>query len=100
MSGLNIPQLWALASDWIGPALVAAVIGYCVGLVHFRTLETVVRRMLSGDLSAVLIQLARLAAIGVVFWFLARTGPLALLAGSAGVLLARAQVLAGVKVDP
>ena len=73
--------------------------GYLAGLVHFSTLETVARRIVGGQLSAVALQIGRLAALGLFLFLLARLGAAELLAGGAGILLARSRVLARVRAE-
>jgi hypothetical protein len=85
--------LTAFTAAWLVLPLVALAVGYVIGLLHFRSLEGVVRRVISGDISAVLLQIVRLAGLGVVLWLFALIGASVLLAGAVGVLLARARVL-------
>lgn len=80
--------------------LAAFVAGLGAGFLHFHTLAAVTRRMVRGDLSAVALQLGRLAALGIFLWLLARLGAPYLLAGAAGVLVARSRVLARARANP
>ena len=74
--------------------------GYGAGLLHFTSLEAVARRMIGGRLSAVALQIGRLAALGLFLWLLARLGTAELLAGTVGILLARSRVLARARTEP
>ncbi|MCC0018768.1 MAG: hypothetical protein H6887_06215 [Hoeflea sp.] len=74
--------------------------GYGAGLVHFATLETVARRIAGGRLSAVALQIGRLAALGLFLFLLVKLGAIELLLGSAGIMLARSRVLARVRAEP
>ena len=80
--------------------LAAFVAGVGAGFLHFSTLAAVTRRMVRGDLSAITLQLGRLVVLGVFLWLLARLGAPDLLAGAAGVLLARSRVLAQARAKP
>ena len=73
--------------------------GYGAGLLHFTSLEAVARRMIGGRLSAFALQIGRLVALGLFLWLLARLGAPDLLAGTAGILLARSRVLARARRD-
>lgn len=74
--------------------------GYGAGLVHFTTLETVARRITGGRLSAVALQIGRLAVLGLFLFLLVKLGATELLVGSAGIMLARSRVLARVRAEP
>lgn len=74
--------------------------GYGAGLLHFRTLETVAERFIRGQLSAVALQLLRLAVLALFLWLVARLGALALIAATAGIVLARSRVLARAEPAP
>ena len=74
-------------------ALPAFAAGYAAGMLHFRSLALVASRMVEGRLSAVALQLGRLAALGVFLWLCALAGPEVLIAAAAGLLLGRARVL-------
>ena len=78
-------------------AIAAAAAGYGAGLLHFRSLARVADGLLEGRLSVVLLQLARLAAVGVFLYLCALVGPAALIGAAAGVLLGRARVLRGAR---
>ena len=80
--------------------LVVLATGYGVGFLHFTTLEAVARRIVRGNLSAVALQIGRLVILGLFLWLLARLGALDLLAGAAGVLVARSRVLARARAKP
>ncbi|SEQ59808.1 ATP synthase subunit I [Thalassovita taeanensis] len=79
---------------WVVLALAALPVGYLAGVVHFRTLDVVAHRLVSGDMTAVFLQVARLAVLGGLLWVFAMFGASALIAGAGGVLLARGRVLA------
>lgn len=84
---------------WFALALAGLVVGYGAGLLHFRSLKTVARRFVEGDWWAVLLQIARFAALGVLLYLFARLGAQVLLAGAAGILLARRRVLAQTEAE-
>lgn len=73
--------------------LAALGIGFGVGTLHFRSLESVARRIVAGDRRAVALQLGRLVLLGTVLASFALIGASTLIAGAAGVLVARARVL-------
>lgn len=75
----------------------AALAGFGAGWLHFRSLEQVARRLAEGRLSAVALQIARLALLGFSLFLLAKAGAAPLLAGAAGLMLARARVLRGAR---
>jgi hypothetical protein len=77
----------------IGPSLPAAIGGVAVGWMHFRSLRTVAERLVAGRLSAVVLQVARLAALTLFLFICARVGAVPLLAAGAGVLAGRAVVM-------
>jgi len=72
---------------------VAALAGYGIGTVHFRSLARVADMMLAGRMIAVVLQLARLAVLAGFLILAALAGPGPLIAAAAGVLVARARVL-------
>ena len=85
--------------EWLSPAWFASIviglaIGFAAGLLHFRSLKSVARRLANGDLTAIMLQLGRLALLGAVLFLMALFGAQALLAGAAGVFFARRRVLA------
>lgn len=82
---------------WFALGLAGFVAGFGAGLLHFRSLYAVARRFVAGDRTAALLQIARLALLGVFFYVLARLGAQVLVAGAAGVLLARRRVLSRVE---
>ena len=88
-----------LSPLWFVSIAVGLGIGYAAGLLHFRSLKAVARRLASGDLTAIALQLGRLALLGAVLFVLALYGAQALLAGAAGVLLARRRVLAQAEAE-
>jgi hypothetical protein len=81
-------------------SLVAFGIGYIAGTLHFRSLGGVARRIVTGDVTAVALQIGRLAGLTAVLLCLALFGASTLIAGAAGILLARARVLARLRVEP
>jgi len=92
---LSLLQDMAVFSPgWFALGLAGLVVGFGAGLVHFRSLHTVARRFVAGDWTAALLQVGRLAALGVLLYIFARLGAQVLLAGAAGILLARRRVLA------
>ncbi|WP_347311803.1 N-ATPase subunit AtpR [Defluviimonas sp. SAOS-178_SWC] len=78
---------------WLVLPLVAFGIGYIAGAVHFRALEGIARRIVAGDLRAIALQVGRMVLLGAMLAVLALIGAPTLIAGAAGVLLARARVL-------
>lgn len=72
---------------------VAALAGYGIGTVHFRSLARVADMMLAGRTIAVVLQLARLAVLAGFLILAALAGPGPLIAAAIGVLVARARVL-------
>lgn len=68
--------------------------GLTLGTVHFLTLGRLVEMLVSGPVALPLIlQLARFAILGAVLYGLALLGALPLIAGAAGIVLARVLVL-------
>ena len=78
-------------------ALLAGLAGLGAGWLHFASLEWVANRIVEGRLSAVGIQLGRLALLGGILFLFAQGGALVLLAGAAGILLGRSIVLRGAR---
>lgn len=99
MSFLAPHDLAFLSPAWIVSAFVGLAIGYVAGLAHFRTLKGVARRLAAGEMSAVFLQLGRLALLGGLLFLLALWGAQVLLPGAAGVLLARRRVLAQAEAE-
>jgi hypothetical protein len=99
MSFLQQQDMAAFSPMWIAAALAALAIGYGAGIVHFRTLKSVARRFVAGDLTAVALQIARLAALGLLLYLFARLGAHVLIAGAAGILLARRRVLSRTEAE-
>lgn len=83
-----------LSPVWFVSIAVGLAVGYVAGLLHFRSLKGVARRLARGDWTAIAIQMARLALLGVLLFILTRWGAQTLLAGTAGIFLARRRVLA------
>ena len=77
--------------------LLAVAAGYGAGLLHFRSLAKVAQGLLAGRLSAVGLQVARMAALGAFLAACALAGAAVLIAGAAGVLLGRAHALRGMR---
>lgn len=73
-----------------GAALVA---GAVAGWAHFMSLRRVADLFTEGRMSAVALQLGRLAALGVFLWLCTRGGAAVLIAGALGILLGRAVAL-------
>ena len=99
MSFLALHELDFLTPAWFVSAFLGLAAGYVAGLVHFRTLKGVARRLAAGELSAVFLQLGRLAMLGGVLFLLALWGAQVLLPGAAGVFLARRRVLARAEAE-
>jgi hypothetical protein len=74
-------------------ALLALIAGCVAGLLHFRSLARVAEGLFAGRFSAVGLQVARLAALGVFLWVCAIAGAAVLIGAAAGVLLGRARAL-------
>ncbi|MFM0136290.1 N-ATPase subunit AtpR [Caballeronia grimmiae] len=88
MTAHSVPTLRA------AQAVIGLFVGVLAGLVHFTMLRWNVRLMTTGSSGkAIALQFARLGALGTIFLVLARTGPWALLSGTAGLLVARHAVL-------
>ncbi|TPE53918.1 N-ATPase subunit AtpR [Amaricoccus solimangrovi] len=78
-------------------APLAALTGYAAGWLHFASLRRVARMITEGRLAAVGLQIGRLALLGLLLWVFARAGAAVLLAGAAGILVARARVTRGAR---
>ncbi|MDE3011052.1 MAG: hypothetical protein KGI67_09205 [Pseudomonadota bacterium] len=75
--------------------LLGGLAGMAVGFLHFSSLHRVVRTLLSGQAAAaLLLQLLRLLTLAALLVALARTGPGALLACLAGIIVARSLAIA------
>jgi hypothetical protein len=94
MSLFSPQHLEWLSPAWFASIVIGLAIGFAAGLLHFRSLKSVARRLANGDLTAILLQLGRLALLGAVLFLMALFGAQALLAGAAGVFFARRRVLA------
>jgi hypothetical protein len=99
MSLAFLHDIAAFSPAWFAIALAGLVLGFGAGLLHFHSLHAVARRFVAGDWTAALLQIARLALLGVLFYLFARIGAHVLIAGAAGVLLARRRVLSQVEAD-
>jgi F1F0 ATPase subunit 2 len=67
--------------------------GLVAGQVHFWSLNIVTRRLVAGDMSAVVLQLLRFVVLGTALYGLASIGALVLISAAFGILLARSRVL-------
>jgi N-ATPase, AtpR subunit len=74
-------------------ALIPLLAGIVVGWLHFTSLRAVSRLLVEGRLSAIVLQVARLAASGLFLYACARFGALQLAAGLAGMMVGRAIAL-------
>lgn len=74
-------------------AVLAAGSGFVAGWLHFASLARIADMIVAGRLTPILFQLARLAGLGLFLWLCAMGGAAVLLAGAAGVLVARSVVL-------
>ncbi|GAB4363745.1 MAG: hypothetical protein Kow0026_28430 [Oricola sp.] len=83
----------AFSPAWFALGFAGLGIGFGAGLLHFRSLRAVARRFVAGDWTAVLLQVARLALLAALLYLLARLGAQVLVAGAAGIVLARRRVL-------
>lgn len=80
--------------SWIGEAVVGIVAGMAGGALFFLTLAQVAARYAAGrSLWTVGLHAFRLLAMAGIFYMLARTGAVALLAGLGGFLLARLAIM-------
>ena len=100
MNLLEYTELWqAHGLAWIAMAVSLGLLaGFLAGLVHFWSLNIVMRRLVAGDMSAVALQLLRFAALGTALYGLASIGALVLISAAFGILLARSRVLS--KIGP
>jgi len=73
----------------------AAVAGYGVGFVHFRTLRRVAEMLVAGRGAAAALQAGRLAALAAFLTLCALAGSAALLGATAGLMAGRARALRG-----
>jgi len=92
-------EIVAFSPAWFALALAGLAVGFGAGLLHFRSLQSVARRFVEGDWTAALLQVGRLVLLGILLYLFARLGAQVLLAGAAGILLARRRVLAKVEAD-
>lgn len=76
-------------------ALGALIAGIAAGWAHFASLRRVADLFTEGRMSAVALQLGRLAALGVFLWLCTRGGAPVLIAGAVGILIGRAVALKG-----
>jgi F1F0 ATPase subunit 2 len=93
---MNMTPYPALA----GQMAIGLLVGMLAGLIHFTMLRWNVRLLTAGATGkAIALQLARLGALGAIFFLLARMAPWPLLGGAAGLLLARHAVLRRIRVQ-
>lgn len=71
----------------------AGLAGVGMGWLHFRGLRRVAEGLVAGQMRAVLLQVGRLALLGLFLFACAQFGPLTLIMAAAGVLAGRAFVL-------
>ncbi|WP_323772332.1 hypothetical protein [Antarctobacter sp.] len=74
-------------------AVLAALAGLLVGLLHFWSLRLVADRLVAGQMSAVVLQMARLVGLALFLYLCTWFGALALLGAGVGVMCGRAVVL-------
>lgn len=74
-------------------ALAAAVAGFAAGWLHFASLGQVAEMIVAGRLTAIWLQLGRLAALAAFLFLCAQGGAPVLIAAAAGLLAGRAFVL-------
>lgn len=74
-------------------AIIAALVGFLAGCLHFWSLRLVTDRLVAGQMSAVALQMARLAGLALFLYICTRFGAWALLGAGVGVLGGRAVVL-------
>jgi len=74
-------------------ALGAALAGFAAGWAHFASLERVAQMIVDGKLGALALQGLRLVLLGLFLWLCTRGGAPVLIAGAAGIMVARAVVL-------
>lgn len=76
-------------------ASAALLAGLGLGWLHFSSLQRVTGMLLAGDGRAVLLQVGRLAVLGLFLFLCVKAGGLVLIAAAAGILAGRAIVLRG-----
>jgi F1F0 ATPase subunit 2 len=74
--------------------------GFIAGWLHFGSLAVVARKLAEGRNGAVLLQLARFAALGLFLYVSSRLGALPLIAAATGILGARPFVLRWISGNP
>ncbi|PHP66987.1 hypothetical protein CSC94_10540 [Zhengella mangrovi] len=79
---------------WFLAGLAGFAAGYLAGLLHFRLLGSVADRLVRGDWQAVPLQLGRMALLVAFLGLTMLAGAHALIAATAGIVLARNRVLA------
>ncbi len=88
------PSLLTVQTVQTAQAAIGFFVGTLAGLVHFTMLRWNVRLLTTGSTGqAIALQLARLGALALIFFVLARMGAWALLCGAGGLLLARQAVI-------
>ncbi len=86
-------DLSVFSPAWLAATVAALGVGYFAGLLHFRSLYAIARRLTAGDRTAVGLQLLRLLALAGLLWLFALGGAHLLLGAAGGIFLARARVL-------
>jgi len=76
-------------------------LGMAAGWIYFGTLHWSVSLLTGGSAGrAIVLQVARLGGLGLIFFGLAKLGPWILLAGAAGLLMARFVIVRRVRLSP
>jgi hypothetical protein len=95
-------QWMTIAHDiatWRLLPVLAFAVCYPIGLAFFGSLRWVANGLIAGRMSAAALQLARFVALGLVLWGLVLLGPLCLIAGTAGALVAQRRVIAKLGIE-
>jgi hypothetical protein len=92
--------IFSFLITWMLPGLLGAGGGYFAGLVHFKSLKSVADRLVAGDMTAVALQFLRFAALSAALLsMVVLGGAIALLAATAGLMLAKWGVLASERIQ-
>lgn len=94
MTGFVPHDIPGLMVVWVAPILVGLCVGYAAGVFHFKTLQIVTDRLVAGDWTALVLQPLRFVGLAGLLFLLALWGGPALVAATAGVLVARSRMLA------
>lgn len=86
-------QVQTFSALWFVIATAALACGYVAGLIHFRSLRRVAGGLAAGDWRAALLQILRMAILTVFLFAVTFAGAQALLAATAGIVLARHRVI-------